>query len=83
MSIAWKSYSNTDTKLEHIDLDMLDPADTKTYNIASRPDDCDTWLRDTKLAERCAKHDAGSKKCTGNYNVDKKPVAQDKMPKAD
>ena len=40
--IARKSYTNTDTKLGHSTFEMLDPADTKTYNIASRPDDGDT-----------------------------------------
>ena len=69
--IARKSYTNTDTKLGHSTFEMLDPADTKTYNIASRPDGGDMWLRSFKLDERFAKHDAGSEKCTGNCNVDK------------
>ena len=80
--IARKSYTNTDTKLGHSTFEMLDPADTKTYNIASRPDGGDMWLRSFKLDERFAKHDAGSEKCTGNCNVDKTPIAQDGMPRA-
>lgn len=49
--IARKSYTNTDTKLDNSTLETLDPADTKTYNIASRPDDGDTGCVASSLSK--------------------------------